>query len=176
LIGVALFAEPVWRSVRAHPQPDFNRPIAEKASPLFIDVRNVLAHQFQRTNDAGGASKLVEGEKTQGITHDERDAGAKEAWPLDASVGDDEGGEAKIGFRLAAMRESLCAPFSSIWKHWKRVRVDSATRATFTGHRCFHGVRRQVVGSYLMRSAGNNLHRRKDARFDQAPNRMVCDA
>ena len=78
--------------------------------------------------------------------------------------------------RPIAMRESLCAPSSSICKHWKRVRVNSATWATFTGHRRFHRLRRQVVGPYLMRGAGNNLHRRKDARFDQAPNRMVCDA
>ena len=78
--------------------------------------------------------------------------------------------------RPIAMRESLCAPSSSICKHWKRVRVDNATRATFTGHRRFHRLRRQVVGPYLMRGAGNNLHGRKDARFDQAPNRMVCNA
>ena len=73
--------------------------------------------------------------------------------------------------RPIAMRKSLCAPSSSICKHWKRVRVDNATRATFTGHRRFHRLRRQVVGSYLMRSAGNNLHGMKDARFDHAPNR-----
>jgi transposase len=78
--------------------------------------------------------------------------------------------------RPIAMRESLCVPSSSICKHWKRVRVDNATRATFTGHRRFHRLRRQVVGPYLMRRAGNNLHGMKDARFDQAPNRMVCDA
>ena len=83
---------------------------------------------------------------------------------------------AERALRGLAMRESLCAPSSSICKHWKRVRVDNATRATFTGHRRFHRLRRQVVGSYLMRSAGNNLHGMKDARFDQAPNRMVCDA
>ena len=78
--------------------------------------------------------------------------------------------------RPVAMRESLCAPSSSICKHWKRVRVDNATRATFPGHRRFHRLRRQVVGPYLMRRAGNNLHGRKDAGFDQAPYRMVCDA
>ncbi len=78
--------------------------------------------------------------------------------------------------RPIAMRESLCALSLSIWKHWKRARVNSATRATFTGHRQFHRVRRQVLGPYLMRGSGDNLHRRKDTRFDQAPNRMVCDA
>jgi hypothetical protein len=76
----------------------------------------------------------------------------------------------------AAMRESLCAPSSSICKHWKHVRVDNTTRATLTGHRRFHRLGRQIVGPYLMRGAGNDLHGRKHARLDQATNRMVCDA
>jgi hypothetical protein len=83
---------------------------------------------------------------------------------------------AERALRGLAMRESLCAPSSSICKHWKHVRVNNATRATFTGHRSFHLLRRQVVGPYLMRGACNDLHGRKHAGLDQAPNRMVCDA
>ena len=78
--------------------------------------------------------------------------------------------------RPIAMRESLCPPSSSVCKHWKRVRVDNATRATFPGHRRFDRLRRQVVGTDLMRCAGNNLHSRKDTGFDKAPYRVVCDA
>ena len=78
--------------------------------------------------------------------------------------------------RPDAKRVSLCSPSSSVCKHWKRVRVSNATRATFPGHRRFHRLRRQVVGSYLMRRAGNNLHGRKHAGFDQAAYRVVCDA
>jgi Protein of unknown function (DUF3768) len=74
------------------------------------------------------------------------------------------------------MRESLCTPSSSVCKHWKRARVDNATRATFPGYRRFDRLRRQVVGTDLMRCAGNNLHSRKDTGFDKAPYRMVCDA
>lgn len=37
--------------------------------------------------------------------------------------------------RPQAKRVSLCTPYSSVCKHWKRVRVDDATRATFAGHR-----------------------------------------
>lgn len=77
--------------------------------------------------------------------------------------------------RPLTKREALCALSSSICKHWKRVRVDNTTRATFTGHRRFHRVRRQVLGPYLMRGSGDNLHGRKDTRFDQSPNRMVGD-
>jgi len=78
--------------------------------------------------------------------------------------------------RGIAMRESLCTPSSSVCKHWKRVRVDNATRATFPGHRRFDLLRRQVVGTDLIRRARNNLHSRKDAGFDEAPYRVVCDA
>jgi transposase len=78
--------------------------------------------------------------------------------------------------RPIAMLESLCTPSSSVCKHWKRVRVNNATRATFPGHRRFDRLRRQVVGTDLMRCAGNNLHSRKDTGFDKAPYRVVCDA
>jgi hypothetical protein len=83
---------------------------------------------------------------------------------------------AERALRGFAMRESLCTPSSSVCKHWKRVRVDNATRTTFPGHRRFDRLRRQVVGTDLMRCAGNNLHSRKDTGFDKAPYRMVCDA
>jgi len=78
--------------------------------------------------------------------------------------------------RPLTMRDSLCAPLSSICKHWKRVRVNNATRATLSGHRRFHRLRRQIVGPYLMRGADDDLNGRKHARLDQATIRMVCDA
>ncbi len=78
--------------------------------------------------------------------------------------------------RPIAMRGSLCTPSSSVCKHWKRVHVNNATRTTFPGHRRFDRLRRQVVGTDLMRRAGNNLHSRKDTGFDKAPYRVVCDA
>jgi len=78
--------------------------------------------------------------------------------------------------RPQAMHESLCGSSSSICKHWKRARVGNATRAAFSGHRHFDRLRRKVVGTDLIRCTGNNLHSRKDAGFDKAPYRMVCDA
>jgi transposase len=78
--------------------------------------------------------------------------------------------------RPQTMRESLCSPSSSICKHWKRVRIDNATRASLPGQGRFYRLRREVVGPDLMRCAGNNLHGMKDARFDQASYRMVRDA
>jgi hypothetical protein len=83
---------------------------------------------------------------------------------------------AERALRGFAMHESLCTPSSSVCKHWKRARVDNATRATFPGHRRFDRLRRQVVGTDLVRCAGNNLHSRKDTGFDKAPYRVVCDA
>jgi transposase len=83
---------------------------------------------------------------------------------------------AERGVRGIAMHESLCTPSSSVCKHWKRVRVDNATRATFPGHRRSDRLRRQVVGTDLMRCAGNDLHSREDTGFDKATYRVVCDA
>jgi len=83
---------------------------------------------------------------------------------------------AERALRGIAMSESLCIPSSSVCKHWKRVRVDNATRATFPGQRRFDPLRRQVVGTDLMRCAGNNLRSRQDTGFDKAPYRVVCNA
>jgi transposase len=83
---------------------------------------------------------------------------------------------AERALRGFATRESLCTPSSSVCKHWKRARVDNPTRATFAGHGCFDRFRRQIVGTDLMRCAGNNLHSRKDTGFDKAAYRVVCDA
>jgi hypothetical protein len=80
------------------------------------------------------------------------------------------------GIRPIVMRESLCTPSSSNCKHWKRVCIGDATRTTFPGHRRFDLLRRQVIGTDLIRRARNNLHSRKDAGFDEAPYRVVCDA
>ena len=83
---------------------------------------------------------------------------------------------AERALRGLAMRESLCPSSLSICKHWKRVGVNNATRATFTGHRRLHWFRRQVIGPYLMGRARNNLHVPQNLCFNQAPDRMVCDA
>jgi hypothetical protein len=69
--------------------------------------------------------------------------------------------------RGIAMPESLCIPSSSVCKHWNRVVVRDATRATFSGHRRFDRFRRQVVCANLVWRAGHNLHRGQHAGFDQ---------
>ena len=78
--------------------------------------------------------------------------------------------------RPIAKQVSLCTPSSSVCKHWKCARVDDATRATFPGRSSSDRLRRQVVGTDLIRCAGDNLHGRKDSGFDKSPYRMVCDA
>jgi transposase len=78
--------------------------------------------------------------------------------------------------RPLAMLESLCIPSSSVCKHWNRVVVDDATRATFSGHRRFDRFRRQVGGANLVWRAGHNLHRGQHSGFDQAAYRVACDA
>jgi hypothetical protein len=78
--------------------------------------------------------------------------------------------------RGIAVFESLCIPSSSVCKHWNRVVVSDATWATFSGHRRFDGLRRQVGGANLVRRAGHNLHRRQRAGFDQAAYCVACGA
>jgi transposase len=80
------------------------------------------------------------------------------------------------GIRPIVMLESLCIPSSSVCKHWNRVVVSDATRATFSGHRRFDRFRCQVVGANLVWRARHNLHRGQHAGFDQAAYRVACDA
>ena len=83
---------------------------------------------------------------------------------------------AERALRGFAMLESLCIPSSSVCKHWNRVVVSDATRATVSGHRRFDRFRRQVVGANLVWRAGHNLHRGQHTRFDKAAYRVACDA
>jgi len=161
----ALYA--VEKDIRGR-NPDERRDVRQEKSRPIIDalepwLRDKLALISQKTKLAEAIRYALS--RWDGLTRFIDDGRIE----IDSNV-------VERAIRPIAMRESLCAPSSSIWKHWKRVRVDSATRATFTGHRHFYRVRRQVVGPNLMRGAGDNLHRRKYARFDQASNRMVCNA
>src|SRR5262249_18137097 len=78
--------------------------------------------------------------------------------------------------RPIVVLESLCIPSSSVCKHWNRVVVSDATRATFSGHRRFDRLRRQVVGANLVWRAGHNLRRWQRAGFDQAAHCVACGA
>jgi len=83
---------------------------------------------------------------------------------------------AERGLRGIVILESLCIPSSSVCKHWNRVVVSDATRATFSGQRRFNRTRCQVVGANLVWRARYNLHRGQHAGFDQAAYRVACDA
>jgi hypothetical protein len=83
---------------------------------------------------------------------------------------------AERALRGIAILESLCIPSSSVCKHWNRVVVSDATRATFSGLRRFNRTRCQVVGANLVWRARYNLHRGQHAGFDQAAYRVACDA
>jgi transposase len=78
--------------------------------------------------------------------------------------------------RPIAIRESLYIPSSNVCKHWNRVVVGNATRAPLSRRRGFDRFRHQVIGTDLIRRSGNNLHGGKNAGFDEAPYRVVCDA
>jgi hypothetical protein len=52
---------------------------------------------------------------------------------------------AERGLRGVATGLSLCTSFSSVWKHWKRLRGFGATRAPFPGDGRGDGLRMQVA-------------------------------
>ncbi|ARM10840.1 IS66 family insertion sequence transposase protein [Rhizobium phaseoli Brasil 5] len=70
---------------------------------------------------------------------------------------------AERALRGIARRVSLCTPSLSVCKHWKRVRVHIAQRATFPGNRRFDRLGRQIGGPDLIGRSRNNLDRRKNA-------------
>ncbi|ARM13700.1 IS66 family insertion sequence transposase domain-containing protein [Rhizobium phaseoli Brasil 5] len=70
---------------------------------------------------------------------------------------------AERALRGFARRVSLCTPSLSVCKHWKRVRVHIAQRATFPGNRRFDRLGRQIGGPDLIGRSRNNLDRRKNA-------------
>jgi hypothetical protein len=60
LVGVTPAAQPIRRSVRSNPKPDFDRPIAEQATTLLVDACRSGAHQLESADDARSAGELVE--------------------------------------------------------------------------------------------------------------------
>jgi transposase len=63
--------------------------------------------------------------------------------------------------RAIAKRGSLCGPSSSVCKHRKCVRIDDATRATFSGYGSLNHLRGEIFGTDLIRRTAYNLHRRQ---------------
>jgi hypothetical protein len=80
---------------------------------------------------------------------------------------------AERALRGFASLESLCAPSLSACKHWKRVRVNFATRATLSGNRRFDRLGRQIGSPNLTGRSWNNLHSRKNAAGDKAADHMT---
>jgi hypothetical protein len=153
----ALYAiEKTIRSLRA----DERRAVRQdKSKPLVLALKAWLEHQLTRVS---GKALIAEAIRYalhhwEGLTLFLDDGRIE----LDTNI-------VERGIRPIVMRGSLCSPSSSIWKHWKRVRVSSATRAAFSGHRHFDRLRRQVTSADLVGRSSNNLLSRKDAGFNEA--------
>jgi transposase len=102
-------------------------------------------------------------------------------WPALVRCFDDgrlalDNNPAERALRGVATRRSLCPPSLSVWEHWKRVGISDATRTTFSGHRRFDGLRRQVIGADLVRRSSNNLLSGKDLGFNEAAQGVVRHA
>ena len=61
-----------------------------------------LPFELERADEARGALKLVERQKAQDVARDDGEARAFEAGIVEPAAGDGEGGEAEVGFGLAA--------------------------------------------------------------------------
>jgi transposase len=72
--------------------------------------------------------------------------------------------------------ESLCTPSLSVCKHWKRLRVGDATRATLSGHRGLNRRRSEIAGPDLIRRAGNHLFGSQHVCLNQVAYPMVGHA
>ncbi|NRQ18945.1 hypothetical protein BHMPCIPO_06212 [Ensifer sesbaniae] len=80
---------------------------------------------------------------------------------------------AERSLRGVARRVSLCTPSLSVCKHWKRVRINIAQRATFPGNRRSDRLGRQIDGTDLIGRPRNNLDCRKNARGNKLAYHMA---
>jgi hypothetical protein len=68
--------------------------------------------------------------------------------------------------RIFGILVSLCTPSLSVCKHWKCVRVCSATRAALPGNSAFDSVQGQVLGTNLIGGVRYDLLGWQNARLD----------
>ena len=139
----------------------------ERSRPLIIELQTWLREQRARLSKNSDTTKAINYSLNR--------------WDAFIRFLDDgrlclSNNAAERELRAVAVLESLCIPSSSVCKHWNRVVVSDATRATFSGHRIFDRLRRQVGGANLVWRAGHNLHRWQRAGFDQAAYCVACGA
>jgi transposase len=161
----ALYA--IEKSIRGRSAGERRAVRQEKSKPLVLALKTWLEQQLTRVS----AKATIAEDIRYGLNHWEGltrflDDGRIE---LDTNI-------VERSMRPIVMLESLCIPSSSVCKHWNRVVVSDATRATFSGRRRFDRFRRQVVGANLVWRAGHNLDRGQHAGFEQAAYRVACGA
>jgi len=123
----------------------------EYAKPIFDDLEVWLRAQLNKMSGKTPLAKAIKYALTR----------LPKARPyLDHGFLELDNNTAERAMRSVAKRVSLCTPSSSVCKHWKCIRVNDATRATFSGYGSFDRFRRQVVGTDMIWSTGHNLHSR----------------
>lgn len=157
----------IERDINGKPPPERQRVRNECSRPLVAALEIWLREQRARLSAANKIAKAIQY--------------SLNCWDALTRFLDDgrlcmSNNAAERALRCVAMLESLCIPSSSVCKHWNRVVVGDATRATFSGHRRFDRLRRQVVGTNLVWRAGHSLHRWQRAGFDQAAYCVACGA
>lgn len=154
-------------SIRGHGPEERLATRQAQSAPLIADFRPWLTHQRSRISIK---SRL--GEKL-GYIHRHWDG--LQVFLTDGRVEMDTN-PVENTIRAIGKHVSLYTPSLSVCKHWKCVGVSNATRASFSGYGSFDRLRRQVIGTDLIRRTGYKLHSRKDVGFDKVPDHVVCDA
>ena len=156
----------IEKSIRGHTAEERRAVRNAQSRPLVEAIKPWLEMELGRIPGRGGLAEAIRY--------------ALSRWPalcrfLDDGRIDLDNNPVERAIRPVAVSEALCIPSSNIDKHWNRVVVDDATRATFSGYRRFDRFRRQVVGANLVRRAAHNLHRGQHTGFDQTAYRVACD-
>jgi transposase len=153
--------------IRGHPAERRRQERQQRSRPIVEALHDWLQVQVGRVPASSDLAKAIR----YAIRH----------WPgllvfLDDGRVEMDTNVVERAIRPHTMCGSLYPSSLSIWKHWKRVGVSNATRATLSGDRRFDRLRRQVISTDLVRRSGNYLLSGKDAGFDKAAYYMVCDA
>ena len=157
----------IEKTIRGKPPAERLAVRQAKTRPLVMELRQWLEAQLPRVPQSGKPAEVIRYAlvRWDGLSRFLDDGRIElDTNPVERAI------------RPVSKRVSLCTPYSSVCKHWKCIRVDDATRATFPGYRSFNRLRRQIVGTDLIRRTKHNLHSRKGAGFDKTPYRVVCDA
>jgi transposase len=155
----------VEKEARGHP-PDTRKAIRQaKAVPLMTAFKEWLEHEVTRIPKGGDLAVAMRYALSRF---------AALSRYLDDGTLEIDNNIAERAIRSLAMGESLSTPSSSVCKHWKCIRVNKVTRATFLGRCGSNRLQLQVLGADLIRGPWDHLDARKHIGFNKSSYGVVC--